>query len=75
VLLLGQINDTAGAAVTVKLAVQVEVPQLLLAVKVTVFVPPHLSGAPVLLLDTVPFDELAVFNHDVNAEFAAAWSA
>lgn len=52
--LTGQLSVTAGAAVTVKVAVQVlGLSQLLFTVKVTVVVPPQAFGAPVLLFVTV----------------------
>ena len=46
----GQVNTTAGAAVTVKVAMQVfGASQSLVTVKVTVLEPPQAKGAPVLL--------------------------
>ena len=46
-----QLNTTAGAVGTVKVAMHVFWDsQLLVTVQVTVFDPPHASGAPVLLL-------------------------
>jgi hypothetical protein len=78
VVLLGQTNDTVGAAVTVKLALQVVVvgAQLLVYVKVTVVVPPQAEGAPVLLLLLAPLHpplELAVASHAVNCALTAVW--
>ena len=50
----GQLSTTAGAAVTVKDALHVlSTSHELVTVKVTVFVPPHASGAPVLVLVNV----------------------
>lgn len=53
---VGQFRTTGGAAVTVKLALQVVVKgvQVLVTVNVTVEVPPHLSGVPGLLLESTP---------------------
>ncbi len=47
---------TGVAGVTVKVALQVVVngAQVLVYVKTTVAVPPHLSGAMVLLLESIP---------------------
>lgn len=51
--LTGQFSVTAGAVVTVKVALQVfGLSQPLVTVKVTVVVPPQAFGAPVLLLVT-----------------------
>lgn len=48
---VGQVKSTAGAAVTVKVRVQVTGAwQLLVAVNVTVELPPQALGAPGLLL-------------------------
>ena len=48
--LLGQVKTT-GEELTVKVAMQVfGASQLLVTVKVTVLLPPHAGGAPVLLL-------------------------
>ena len=71
------VTTTAGGAVMVKVASQVAVPQPVVEVevKVTVFEPPHLSGAPVLLFERVPLVALAVPSHDAYAAFTAAWSA
>ena len=62
---LWQFNTSAGAAVTVNDALHVAVPHPKeeVVVNVTVFVPPHLSGAPVLLFVSVPFAPLANANH------------
>jgi hypothetical protein len=73
----GQTSDIVGGAVTVKLALQVVVVgvQLLVYVKVTIFVPPHARGAPVLLLLNAPLHpplELAVASHAVNSASTAA---
>jgi hypothetical protein len=56
VVFCGQTNDTAGGAVTVKLALQVVVvgAQLLVYVNVTVVLPPQAEGAPVLLFAIGP---------------------
>ena len=76
--LVGQVNDTAEAAVTVNLAVQVEIvgAQVLVYVNVTTFEPPHLSGPavpPSLLRDPLhPPLEVAVANHVVNAASTCA---
>jgi hypothetical protein len=53
---VGQVKSTAGAAITVKVRVQVTgVWQLLVAVNVTVELPPQALGAPgLLLVNTVP---------------------
>lgn len=68
----GQLSTTAGGALTVKILVQVTgASQLLVAVKTTVAVPPHLSGAPVLLLvKTVPQPPVAtaLANQILNLE-------
>jgi hypothetical protein len=54
VLSAGQFNTTVGAAVTVKVRVQVAAtPQVDIAVKVTVLEPPQAKGAPVLLFVNV----------------------
>lgn len=66
VLLTGQVRTTAGAAVTVKVLLQVcVVEHTSVTVKVTVLEPPHLSGAPVLLLVSTglqPPETVAVAN-------------
>lgn len=51
VLETAQVSTTGGAAITVKVELQVLVSgaQVLVTVKVTVAEPPHLSGAPGLL--------------------------
>ena len=67
------VTTTAAGAVIVKVASQVTLLQLLVAVKVTVVLPPHRAGAPVLLFDKVPFDALAEASHDANAASTAAW--
>lgn len=72
------VNDGVGVVVgeTVKLAWQkvVNGAQLLLYVNVTVVVPPQASGAPALLLVSIPLhppDAEAVANHVVNAASTA----
>jgi hypothetical protein len=57
---VGQEIDTDVAAVTVKLAEQVDVPQVFDTLKITVVLPPHLLGAPELLFVIVPPLALAV---------------
>ena len=53
-----QVNTTAGAAVTVKVFVQVTVvSQSLARVHVTVDDPPHAGGGPVLLLVSTQLHE------------------
>jgi hypothetical protein len=63
----GQVKTTTGAAVTVKLRVQVStIPQVDITVNVTEVVPPHASGAPVLLFIKValqPPVTVAVASH------------
>ncbi len=63
----GQFNTTVGAAVTVKVRVQVAAtPQVDITVKVTVFEPPQAKGAPVLLFVRTalqPPDTVAVASH------------
>jgi hypothetical protein len=56
-----------GEELTVKVALQVIVSQSLIAVKVTVFAPPHAEGGPVLLFVNEPAvhppELLTVVNH------------
>jgi hypothetical protein len=68
----GQVTVTFEGAETVNVAEQVLLAsQLLVTVKVTVLVPPHAGGAPLLLFDIValqpPVNE-AVANHAENLE-------
>jgi hypothetical protein len=50
-MLVAQTKLTTGLGLTVKVLAQLVVaPQLLVAVKMTVFDPPHAAGAPVLLV-------------------------
>jgi hypothetical protein len=71
-----QVKTTAGAAVTVKVAEHVLFgSQELVTVNVTVFVPPHAGGAPVLLFEMValhPPVNVADANHAVNFASIAA---
>ena len=73
VLLVGQVKTTAGALVTVKVAIQeTGGSQSLVTVKVTVVVPPHARGAPVLLLVSTglqPPEKLTVANQAANLVF------
>lgn len=68
----GHVTATAGALVTVKVAVQVRgASHVLVTVKVTVATPPHAGGATVLLLDNAalhPPEKDAVANHAENLE-------
>jgi hypothetical protein len=77
---LGQVSDGGGAAVTVKVAWQVCVPQSLVLVNVTVVLPPQNEGAPVLLLVKMPLQPplaLAVASQLAKAVLTAAcvWHA
>jgi hypothetical protein len=47
VVLVAQVSVTAGAFVTVNVALQVDVPHVLVAVNVTVLAPPHANGPTV----------------------------
>src|SRR4029450_6167548 len=75
VVLPAQFKVTLEAAVTVNVALQVlGASHELVTVNVTVLAPPHLSGAPELLLVTdprtqLPPDAVAVASHAVNALF------
>ena len=69
-MLAGQVSVTAGALVTVNVALQVlGVSQALVTVNVTVFAPPHADGAdpPLLVTDPRPHppDAVAVASHAV----------
>jgi Flp pilus assembly protein TadG len=79
---VAQVNMTAGAAVTVNVAEQVVVngAQELVYVQVTVVLPPHANGAPVLLLVNTalhPPVNVVVVNHVAKAVLIAAcvWQA
>ena len=68
-MLAGHERDTAGAAVTVKVALVVTFArQELVAVHVTVTVPPHADGAPVELLDTATLHPPLVINAGSQVE-------
>ena len=62
---VGAVVTRAGAAVTVNVALQVALPhpRVLVEVKVTIFAPPQIAGAPVLLFERVPLLALAEANH------------
>jgi hypothetical protein len=64
---VGQVNTTAGAAVTPNVALQLTGPsQVLVTVNITVFIPPQDPGAPLLLFDSVALQPplvLTVANH------------
>jgi hypothetical protein len=76
VVFVGHDKTTVGGALTVNVAWQdvVRGAQLLVYVKVTVVLPPHADGAPVLLLVRAPLHPplpLAVDNHVAKAELTA----
>ena len=75
--MVGQLNTTAGAEVTVNVAIQVAAtPQVEVAVNVTDATPPHAFGAPLLLfvkLALHPPVKEAVANHVVKAASIAPW--
>jgi len=73
----GAVVTRAGAGVTVKVASQVTLPHpdVEAEVNVTVFDPPQISGAPVLLFVSVPLVALAVAIQLLYAVFSAAWLA
>jgi hypothetical protein len=77
VALAGQVSTTAGAVVTVNVALQVFGPsQLLVTVNVTVATPPHAGGAPELLLEMAALQpplNVAVDNHAANFVLIADW--
>jgi hypothetical protein len=77
VTLAGQVKVTAGAAVTVNVAIQVfGLSQELVTVQVTVATPPHAGGAPELLLEMAalhPPENVAVDNQVANFASMAAW--
>lgn len=82
VVFTGQVSTTGGAAVTVKVAVQVVVngAQVLVYVKVTVVEPPQMDGAPWLLFVSAPLHPplaVAVASHAAKAAFtwACVWHA
>jgi hypothetical protein len=81
VTLAGHVKVTAGAAVTVNVAVHVLGPsQELVTVNVTVAVPPQAGGAPLLLFEMAalhPPLKVAVANHAANFASIAAcvWQA
>lgn len=76
VVLIGQVSTTGGGIGTVKVDVQVVgVAQAPVTVKITVRLPPHLSGAPMLLLVKTPLQppvKVAVASHAAYA--ALTWS-
>ncbi len=71
---VGAVVTSAGTGVTVKIALQVTKPQPVVEVDVniTVFEPPQISGAPVLLFESTPFVALAVLNHNKKAVLISA---
>ena len=78
VVFTGQVSTTVGAAVTVKVALQVRVVglQSFVYVNITVTEPPQAEGAPVLLLVNTPFTPPlpdARANHDANCVLTADW--